>query len=450
MLGFTGPALPSAARADGPASARPSAAQGALCGVAASAALRGNEAPALTRGARRFCCSYLGGTARFSLVRRLSASGPLNLPPKRHGFAVEARKTEVDEHLLVDMGQRNTLLVVDGYNTIGAWEHLRKLAVEGEMAQARQLLIDWLIDFASARSWKVEVVFDAQYAQGFVSVSKEGGGEGVHVVYTEEGQTADSFIEAQAHQLLRLYKNTDFKLIVATSDYAQQRVVGGSGALVISQETLRVELERTRAEVRETIQRLRKANSNAGLTRLGDMVGAETRRRLEDLRFSSRRGPRRRPARHRWRAERAGAGPGRPGRITAAVARRVDEFRRALQYGPSKPERDRDRDRRPRSQRPQRGARGARGAHTPPPPPPAAAAAEEEEEEEEEDLGEVEWDVPLDEDLEDLEVLEGPPRPAPGRRRRPADLPTLPGKTFGSLKRSGPGPGGKRGPGRRR
>ena len=61
---------------------------------------------------------------------------------------------------------RKELLIVDGYNIIGAWPHLVKLKNQDKMEDARDSLLHELSNYQKYTGIKVRVVFDAQFVPG--------------------------------------------------------------------------------------------------------------------------------------------------------------------------------------------------------------------------------------------------------------------------------------------
>ena len=58
------------------------------------------------------------------------------------------------------------LLIVDGYNIIGAWPELRALKDQERMDEARDLLISKMAEYQSYTGMKVIIVFDAYNVPG--------------------------------------------------------------------------------------------------------------------------------------------------------------------------------------------------------------------------------------------------------------------------------------------
>ena len=109
---------------------------------------------------------------------------------------------------------------------------------------ARKALMDLLSNYQGYRKNRVILVFDAyKVPQGAGSVTKY---HNIHVVYTKEAETADSYIEKASYQLSRDKSN---RVRVATSDAAEQFIILGHGALRMSAQELRGEVEQVNGEI---------------------------------------------------------------------------------------------------------------------------------------------------------------------------------------------------------
>ena len=139
-------------------------------------------------------------------------------------------------------------LLVDGYNIIFAWEDLQK-AARDNLDAARKTLMDVLSNYQGYRKNRVILVFDAyKVPQGTGSVIKY---HNIHVVYTKEAETADSYIEKASYQLSK----EGGRVRVATSDAAEQFIILGHGALRLSAQDLRAEVEQTQGETAAILAR---------------------------------------------------------------------------------------------------------------------------------------------------------------------------------------------------
>jgi len=147
-------------------------------------------------------------------------------------------------------------LLVDGYNIINAWPELAEEVKKVDLSSARDKLIDIMADYSASTGIIVIVVFDAHKADKNIRTSYVI--NGVEVIYTKEGETADHYIERIADAIGR-----QERVKVATSDWIEQQIVMGRGAERISARELynevrsivekRRAMEKNKAQVRETL-----------------------------------------------------------------------------------------------------------------------------------------------------------------------------------------------------
>jgi len=137
-----------------------------------------------------------------------------------------------------------SLLLVDGYNVINAWPELKKLSRD-DLHAARVKLADILSDFVPWLWEKIIIVYDAYQVRGKSAVYEEG--NNIEVVFTGEGQTADSFIERLTTNLLEMGEDVE----VASSDYHEQNFVIWKGGRRISSRELQEILERSKSDLRK-------------------------------------------------------------------------------------------------------------------------------------------------------------------------------------------------------
>lgn len=137
------------------------------------------------------------------------------------------------------------VLIVDGYNIIGAWDELKRLK-KIDLGQARDRLIDLLADYQSYSGMKVVIVFDAHDVPGLGSKASP---YKIEIIYTKENETADECIE----KLVTEYKKINNQVYVATSDYLEQRITFGRGALRKSARELWIDVQHVQTEIRQTI-----------------------------------------------------------------------------------------------------------------------------------------------------------------------------------------------------
>ncbi len=138
-------------------------------------------------------------------------------------------------------------LLVDGYNIIFAWEELEAVARQ-DVAAARAMLADILSNYQGYRKCVVILVFDAYKVKGNPgSVERV---NNIYVVYTKEAETADSYIEKATYDLQK-----EHRVRVATSDYLEQLIILGHGALRLSARAFKAEVEQAQGEIAQLIRR---------------------------------------------------------------------------------------------------------------------------------------------------------------------------------------------------
>ncbi len=125
-------------------------------------------------------------------------------------------------------------VVVDGYNVVHAWPELKRLLDTASLEAARDKLIERLSVFGMVAGADVTVVFDAHHSAA--RSNSEELVEGVHVLFTRKGHSADHVIERIAYGASQVGD----VITVATSDRFQRDLVRGMGGAVISA----LELER--------------------------------------------------------------------------------------------------------------------------------------------------------------------------------------------------------------
>lgn len=137
-------------------------------------------------------------------------------------------------------------LIVDGYNIINAWQAF-KITINNDLEHARIKLIDIMADYQAVKGINVIIVFDAHLVKGGMGSKEQVCG--VNVIYTGEGETADAVIEKITGEF-----NENDRVIVATSDWAQQRIVFGRGGVRLSARELEREVISCQTEVRGQIE----------------------------------------------------------------------------------------------------------------------------------------------------------------------------------------------------
>lgn len=149
------------------------------------------------------------------------------------------------------------ILLVDGYNMIGAWPHLRELK-NSDLELARTKLIEQLAEYQAFTGYKVIVVFDAQFVRGKETKYKD---YKVDVIFTKENETADECIEKLAKNL----GNRRTQIHVATSDFTEQWAIFGQGALRKSARELYTEIKVIENKIEKKV---RKTQENKPISKI--------------------------------------------------------------------------------------------------------------------------------------------------------------------------------------
>jgi uncharacterized protein len=140
------------------------------------------------------------------------------------------------------------ILLVDGYNIIGAWPELRVLKNK-DLSAARDLLIEKMAEYQAYTGFRVIIVFDAYYVQG---IEKKFKNHKVEVIFTKKNETADERIEKLAIDL----SNRKTQIHVATSDFTEQWQIFGQGALRKSARELLTEINIIEQRIEKRVQKI--------------------------------------------------------------------------------------------------------------------------------------------------------------------------------------------------
>ena len=166
--------------------------------------------------------------------------------------------------------QKESYLLVDGYNIIYAWKELKELAAIS-LDGARGKLQDILCDYQAMKGCQVMVVFDAYRLQGHpVEVLDY---HNIRVVFTKEAETADQYIEKFAVRHAK-----DYTITVATSDGLEQVIIRGQGCLLLSARELQDDIERKKVDFKEQHMEQRVSTGNT----LGEYLGEEILQQIQN------------------------------------------------------------------------------------------------------------------------------------------------------------------------
>lgn len=163
------------------------------------------------------------------------------------------------------------IVLVDGYNIIGAWKELQQLKKES-LVNARDRLIELLADYQAYSGVKVIVVFDAYLVPGNATKLTK---HYVDVIFTKSKETADASIERLSMELM----NRRTKVYVATSDMTEQNVIFGNGALRKSAREFEIDVQVAQKNISLKVQETIQQNSGVKIN-----VSEEVAEKLEQMR----------------------------------------------------------------------------------------------------------------------------------------------------------------------
>jgi hypothetical protein len=171
------------------------------------------------------------------------------------------------------------ILLVDGYNIVGAWPTLIQVRENAGLAFARQELAEVLTNYSAFKAFETWLVFDAYgHSQ---PCSQEKVTQNLSIHYTDFGQTADSYIEKACAQFRNDARKFRQRLIVATSDRAQQLTVVGYGAEWMSAHQLAADVNAASQRVKQKQQPAKRSTHRF----LGHSLAPEVRAKLTKLRL---------------------------------------------------------------------------------------------------------------------------------------------------------------------
>jgi predicted RNA-binding protein with PIN domain len=163
-------------------------------------------------------------------------------------------------------------LIVDGYNIIGRM-HGAALRDIHDIEEVRERLVEQLAEFSSYSGEKVIVVFDAHHSK---NPERDEDYKHVRVIYTSVQETADDRIERLVYELRDHYR----EITVATSDFAEQQVIFGGGALRISANELVNKIKHSKERIRTDLSERHDVKRN----KVGDLIRQDIANILEKWR----------------------------------------------------------------------------------------------------------------------------------------------------------------------
>ena len=167
------------------------------------------------------------------------------------------------------------IIFIDGYNVLNSWPNLKE--GKNDSFEGRRLkLINTLHNYGSYHDCKVIVVFDGYKVAGNIE-NKEEINRNLSIIFTRDGETADSYIEKEVHNIGRKYE-----VYVVTSDWLEQQTIFQRGAVRMSSLEFYNEVMLTEHSIRKKNLKNKVSSKN----HLQDNIDDEVLEKLEKMRRS--------------------------------------------------------------------------------------------------------------------------------------------------------------------
>lgn len=174
------------------------------------------------------------------------------------------------------MSRKREHYIIDGYNVINSWPELIRL--RNDLSEARDQLIHQLAEYGAYEKLDITIVFDAMFTDD--EEHREKVNDHMMLIYTGEGETADSCIERLAYDSVRRGR----EVYVVTSDAAEQSVILGAGAFRIPSAEFRKFVRRIKKQLKK--EYLGHVTLPVSRLEVADRLDRDTVRKLDALRKS--------------------------------------------------------------------------------------------------------------------------------------------------------------------
>jgi uncharacterized protein len=167
------------------------------------------------------------------------------------------------------------LLIVDGHNYIFYFYRTGKLKNK-DIENLKDRLISDLSTYRSQKECSVTVVFDAKGGSNRIRGAQTI--DGIEVIYSREGETADTVIEELAKKW-----SEQRRVFIVTSDYLQQKVVLGNNTVRKSCREFGLEINSVKENIRQAIKENR-SRSGGSFIPLENRLDPNAKKKISDLR----------------------------------------------------------------------------------------------------------------------------------------------------------------------
>jgi len=171
--------------------------------------------------------------------------GPIRRKKYSEPKVISASKPKASKKIQI---KQESMIIVDGYNLIFAWDTLKEVA-DFSLEKAREELMDMLSSYVAYTKENLVLVFDAYLVNE--GVGSDFRRDGYRVVFTKENQTADAFIEKMMHDL-----GPNYKIRVVTGDKLVQFAAVHSGITRMTTKEFSDELISVGNEITDFVKKL--------------------------------------------------------------------------------------------------------------------------------------------------------------------------------------------------
>ena len=176
--------------------------------------------------------------------------------PKYELYRPTAKKVEFKSSD-IDLTERKSYVLVDGYNVIFAWDDLKSLA-ETDLGAARERLMEIMCNYSAYTNNIVVLVFDAYKVPG--NTGERFDFHNIHVVFTKERELGDVYIEKMISEI-----GKNDRVRVVTSDNLIQLSAVRFGVLRTSAAEFEREVDSVNARIGKLLDEVREKNPKTKL-----------------------------------------------------------------------------------------------------------------------------------------------------------------------------------------
>lgn len=180
--------------------------------------------------------------------------------PKYELYRTTAKKND-DDTANVELAERKSYVLVDGYNVIFAWDELKSLA-NTDLGAARERLMEILCNYSAYTKNDVVLVFDAYKVPG--NTGERFDFHNIHIVYTKERELGDVYIEKLISEI-----GKNDRVRVVTSDNLIQLSAVRFGVLRMSAAEFEREVDSVHAKIGKFLDEIRDKNPK---TKIDDVI----------------------------------------------------------------------------------------------------------------------------------------------------------------------------------